>query len=76
MPQWILDNTPALGAPPGQVNNLVNPPSLFAVDLVACYVSLALVLVLFGVRVYTKACLLKQWYIEDCECLLRDCGIR
>lgn len=66
-----LLNGPAMAPPPGVKPNLENPPHLekeFYIDLILC---LTISMLVVGMRLWTKARLVRRIMIEDCKSCLR-----
>ncbi|VUC31888.1 unnamed protein product [Clonostachys rosea] len=59
------NDTPAADPPPGVTPNFVNPPSLHSVNVGIGITCLVLMIVVVGVRTYTKAAILRDMRHED-----------
>lgn len=62
-----LLNGPGMAPPPGIKPNFVNPPNLekeFYIDLILC---LTISVLVVGMRMWTKARLVRKVVIEDCK---------
>jgi len=64
-------NTPAMLAPSGDVNNLVNPDSQQTGLIVAAACCLILTTIFASIRISTKAFVLRAVRIEDCRSFSR-----
>ena len=62
--------TPAGTPPPGVVPNLVNPYYLHTIDLTAHVICLSVSTIAVALRVFTKARVMKQFQVEDCNLYL------
>lgn len=67
MTDTASNDTPAADPPPGVTPNFVNPPSLHSVNLGVSIACLILMIVVVGVRTYTKAAILRDMRHEDCR---------
>uniref|UniRef100_A0A8H7NLW4 Rhodopsin domain-containing protein n=1 Tax=Bionectria ochroleuca TaxID=29856 RepID=A0A8H7NLW4_BIOOC len=70
MTDTASNDTPAADPPPGVTPNFVNPPSLHSVNLGVSIACLVLMIVVVGVRTYTKAVILRDMRHEDYVALL------
>ena len=59
--------TPAGTPPPGVVPNLVNPFSLHTIGLVTHVLCLSVSTIALALPVFTKAHIMKQFQVEDCN---------
>jgi Ni/Fe-hydrogenase subunit HybB-like protein len=59
------NDVPALPAPPGIESNFTDPPSLLGWVLGVGITTIVLMVVMVGIRIYTKAKLVKQMHRED-----------
>lgn len=66
LPPGLLNQVAALSPPPGVKSNLVDPYSRGPTFSVAATVLIFVTLVFFGVRVYTKACVIRKFSWDDC----------
>ena len=57
---------PALAPPPGVSSDFRNPPSHAENLRITVGVCLPIMIVIVGVRIYTKLCIKRTWGTEDC----------
>ncbi|KAL9049450.1 MAG: hypothetical protein Q9162_007217 [Coniocarpon cinnabarinum] len=70
LPPQLLNQLPGLTPPSGVTPNFVDPPSHGDVFIIYASIMLALVLILFSVRIYTKAYIIRKWTWDDLSCSL------
>ena len=62
-----LDQGPALQSPPGVVPNSIDPENMQSTIIATLAVTLGAATFFTGVRMYTKAFILKSIALEDCS---------
>jgi len=63
-----LAKTPARAPPPGQVSNLIDPPSIAYQVTVCDAVCAVVVFTVVGLRMYTRVFLTQSVGRDDCKC--------